>query len=498
MNKRTFFRVRQIAVNVIVVLSILFINISFLGEMVVAQAQEGDPETPILAPEATASPKPTEEPTTAAPTPTLTSTTVSFGSEPSLSVDGLIAYNAAPLLVVVDDPNPDMKGIKLPLPELNAMLADPSTASAIFSITYVSAGSTDPLGQPCTTFPASAKTAFNAAAAIWANTIQSSVPITIRACWASLPNPNTLGYSGFGSIHRDFLGAPRANTWYSESLANSLYGSDLSTNYDMHITYNSNFSWYYGTDANPPAGQHDLVTVAAHEIAHGLNFAGSVSYSEGTGSYGYSGYPMIYDTFMEDGSGTKLTSYTSPSTSLGTLLTSGNLWFNGSNANAANGGSRVKMYAPGTWTSGSSYYHLDYSTFAGTINSMMVYAIGAGSANHNPGPVTTGLLNDLGWTLASPEMDVQGNGVSITDGDSAPEEADDTDFGNVDVNGGTVAHTFTIENTGDADLNLTNTPKIEITGTHAADFTVTAQPTSPVVNGGGTTTFEVTFDPWWS
>jgi hypothetical protein len=58
------------------------------------------------------------------------------------------------------------------------------------------------------------------------------------------------------------------------------------------------------------------------------------------------------------------------------------------------------MYAPGAWSSGSSYGHLDYSTFAGTANSMMVYAISDGSANHNPGPVTKGLLKDLGWVLA--------------------------------------------------------------------------------------------------
>jgi hypothetical protein len=103
---------------------------------------------------------------------------------------------------------------------------------------------------------------------------------------------------------------------------------------------------------------------------------------------------------MEDSGGTKLTSYTNSSTELGSLLTSGSLWFNGSNANAANGGTRVKMYAPSPWVVGSSYSHLDYNTFAGTANRMMVWAVGSGSANHNPGPVTTGLLKDLGWALA--------------------------------------------------------------------------------------------------
>jgi VCBS repeat-containing protein len=317
--------------------------------------------------------------------------------EPTLSADGLTAYNAVPVLVLVDDPNPAMQGIKIPEVDKGG---DFDAPGATFQFTYVAAGGIDNWGEPCMTFPESAKTAFNAAAAIWADEFQSAVPITIRACWASFSG-DTLGYSGGQPIHLNFSGAPLANTWYQGSLANSLAGSDLApSSFDMHITYNSNFTWYYGTDSNPPAGQHDLVTVAAHEIAHGLNFGGSASYSEGTGSYGYIGFPQVYDTFMKDESGNTLTSYTSPSTALGTLLTSSNLWFHGGQAMAGNGGMPVQMYAPSPWDDESSYSHLDYNTFAGTINSMMVFSLASGSANHNPGPITAGLLQDLGWHKA--------------------------------------------------------------------------------------------------
>ena len=54
-------------------------------------------------------------------------------------------------------------------------------------------------------------------------------------------------------------------------------------------------------------------------------------------------------------------------------------------------------------------------------------------------------------TPAAPEIDVQGNGVSIASGDSTPATADDTDFGTVTV-GSAVTHTFTISNPGTADL----------------------------------------------
>ncbi|MGD0879762.1 MAG: hypothetical protein ABSA01_16675 [Anaerolineales bacterium] len=100
-------------------------------------------------------------------------------------------------------------------------------------------------------------------------------------------------------------------------------GTDPSpSSYDDNIIYNSGFSWYYGTDGHTPAGQYDLVTVASHEIGHGLGVAGSASYFYGSGSYAYSGYPVIYDTFIENAGGTKLTTYANPFTALGSLLTS--------------------------------------------------------------------------------------------------------------------------------------------------------------------------------
>jgi alpha-tubulin suppressor-like RCC1 family protein len=97
-------------------------------------------------------------------------------------------------------------------------------------------------------------------------------------------------------------------------------------------------------------------------------------------------------------------------------------------------------------------------------------------------------------SAAAPEIDVLGNGVSIVSGDSTPVTADHTDFGSADVDGGTVVRTFTIENSGDAALTLSSSPLVAISGDQAAEFTVTALPSSPVA-GGGNTTFQLTFDP---
>ena len=93
-----------------------------------------------------------------------------------------------------------------------------------------------------------------------------------------------------------------------------------------------------------------------------------------------------------------------------------------------------------------------------------------------------------------PEIDLQGNTLSITNGDSFPSTSDNTDFGYALVESGTVTHTFTIKNYGDSDLILPNNPRVFITGLHAADFTLTSDASTPITSGGQTT-FQIAFDP---
>ncbi|MEQ9406776.1 MAG: choice-of-anchor D domain-containing protein [Fuerstiella sp.] len=95
----------------------------------------------------------------------------------------------------------------------------------------------------------------------------------------------------------------------------------------------------------------------------------------------------------------------------------------------------------------------------------------------------------------APEIEVVGNGTVITDGDTTPGPADDTDFGNVALVGGSNPNTFTINNTGDGPLDLTGSPLVQVTGAHASDFVVTTQPATDPVPASGSTTFTITFDP---
>ena len=128
--------------------------------------------------------------------------------------------------------------------------------------------------------------------------------------------------------------------------------------------------------------------------------------------------------------------------------------------------------------------------------------VGAKDLDHNirvvDGGGDTNAVIDLGaWEYSAgaiQNISVENNGVSILNGDLVPVSWDGTNFGNTEIGGASVQHTFTIENTGDTPLSLTGTSLVEITGEGAGDFTVTAEPADNI-NGGTATTFTIEFSP---
>jgi len=94
---------------------------------------------------------------------------------------------------------------------------------------------------------------------------------------------------------------------------------------------------------------------------------------------------------------------------------------------------------------------------------------------------------------SDPDVLVLGNAAVITDGSTTPSSANHTDFGDALIAGGTVTRTYTITNSGNATLNIGNIYTNAIG--NPGDFIVTAQPGSLNLAVGGTTTFQVQFDP---
>ena len=93
--------------------------------------------------------------------------------------------------------------------------------------------------------------------------------------------------------------------------------------------------------------------------------------------------------------------------------------------------------------------------------------------------------------VPSPEINIQGNGIDIADGDPLPHPGDHTDFGEIDVSAGAITRTFTLQNIGEAPLEITG---FEFTGGNSSDFTFTSFPASRVPHGSQFE-FEISFDP---
>ncbi|MEO8067892.1 MAG: T9SS type A sorting domain-containing protein [Flavobacteriales bacterium] len=261
-------------------------------------------------------------------------------------------------------------------------------------------------------------TAFDHAADIWAHLLVSPVPIKVNVSFFPL-GANALGIT-FPNGRRDFPGAPQSSTWYATSLANSIAGVELNPGEnDIDIFFSNGADWYADTTGTPAPGQHDFVSVALHELGHGLGFVGLSKKVGADGSLGLllasdfapltttfpwpqlDTLPGIFDRYLNDAQDGPLTMMPNPGTLLGGAMTGNALYFNGPIAMAMNGGQAPRIYAPGAFALGSSCVHLNESTYpAGNPNELMTPFSSAGTMNHHPGLICLAMLRDIGWNLA--------------------------------------------------------------------------------------------------
>ena len=295
------------------------------------------------------------------------------------------------------------------------------------------------------------------AADIIARALNSNVEIKINAKMDALGGDGSsasLGSASTTSVVRDFSNAPVANTWYPIALAEKLAGANINSGNEINITFNSDIDgdtvlgssrWYYGLDAAPGA-DIDFVTVAIHELVHGLGFGGFVTLSTGEKLLGRD------DAYMRllEHHGAGVADY--PSMSDGQRVTAstatGDLHWTGAAVTAKTGslgagvsGGHVQMYAPSPQVSGSSTSH--FST-ALSPNELMEPNYTA--ANHKLG-LAAQLLSDVGW--GSINADSNTVDLAVTQTPSASE---------MDA-GAQISYALTVSNNGGFDATegfLTN------------------------------------------
>lgn len=244
-------------------------------------------------------------------------------------------------------------------------------------------------------FTPQAQAAFQYAVDIWSTLISSSQTITIDAYWQPLGS-GILGGAIYTSAFANFDGAQKLNVFYPVALAEKMSGKNLNDNQaEIFTQFSSSTNWHLDPNTPPPANTFDLITVVLHEIGHGLGFSGSfkILSSNGQGEVGVqtTGVPIIYDVPIENGSNINLIEgFASPSSAMAGQLTSANLFFD--TPNSAN----ARLYAPASFSSGSSISHLDENTFNSTGNALMTPQIAPQERILSPG-IALDMLKDMGW-----------------------------------------------------------------------------------------------------
>ncbi len=156
-------------------------------------------------------------------------------------------------------------------------------------------------GNPATSLGEARLAALQFAAGLWAERLDSPVPIRLAVRFEPLggtASAATLGLGGPTAVYRDFENVPQPATWFSAALADLIAGEDLDGGAapDLEVVFNLDVDgpvalgagkFYYGFDGHPPVGDVSFVQVALHEIAHGLGFTSMLDLSTGAKLFGY-------------------------------------------------------------------------------------------------------------------------------------------------------------------------------------------------------------------
>lgn len=245
----------------------------------------------------------------------------------------------------------------------------------------------------------------------WAERLTSPVEIRVAASFDPLPcsiASVTLGAASPVSLFRDFAGAPLADTFYPSALADRLAGLDLAPEEaDVDAIFNSAFGttcafpagWYYGLDAAPPGEDSDFVTVALHELGHGLGFLTRLDVRSGEPPDGVS--DIFMRNLVDARSGLRFDQMTATQRRSAARATGFVVW-DGSQVIAASGGvtdgvdalGRVEIYAPLLADPAASLSH--WSDDVRPAELMAPFLV---EPVHDLG-LSVQALADIGWTLA--------------------------------------------------------------------------------------------------
>jgi hypothetical protein len=278
------------------------------------------------------------------------------------------------------------------------------------------------------------------------------VPVKIQACWEDLTDPEsgstTLAEAGPTSFFVDDIGFggklptfEKPYTWYASAAAAQQLGASLcridrtvpcARAFDVQATFNSSLdrpgaiNFDYGFTQG--ASSTSFVTVAMHEIAHGLGFIGLIDLdAEDGGVVGrkfslFSGAPLWDDAYGANAivlSNDQQTSRPflriSDAERAQALSAEPLLRFAGNNAIASGPDvfnpppvNAIRLHAPATISPGSTYSHISAFNYGTQLMTASINTSGPRSLG-----IAGGVLRDVGWSIDSKPAKAFGNAPSF-------------------------------------------------------------------------------------
>lgn len=298
-------------------------------------------------------------------------------------------------------------------------------------------------GNPGTTLGQQRVNAIRRAAETLSNELKSPVPIRLQACWGNLGTGNSVTLAQAGpyylilnstapgvvgsseySQHNPYL--PRNYTSYSTAPATKLGGARLcgliggpcSASYDIRAEFNDQIDgpnalgsagFWYGYTTQLPRSDVDFISVAMHEITHGLGFSSFVNKSAEDGPVGAKaiGHDDIYSANLVLANGTTTTPFmagTDADRASAMVQTNNLRWSDPAATNSpanpyigfgAPPENFVRVYTPSVLAPGSSVSHLNT---ASADNSLMLASVIAAPRKLG---LAAPMMGPLGWSSAA-------------------------------------------------------------------------------------------------